>query len=159
MSIETEAVARPGERSDNGPVNGTFANILHRDSLAALVGKPTFGRGERYFLDGHVESVARREASIHATVRGTGIYLVRVWVGADGLAYSCECRHGTDGHFCKHAVAAVLAWLDREAREAAAPALEVRLRALDDAQRERLLLRLARDLRAREILERLLTEL
>lgn len=147
------------EVDETAGVSGSFANILHRDTLAALVGKPTFARGERYFLDGHVESLTRRDSSIYATVRGSGIYRVRVWVGTEGLAYSCDCKHGADGNFCKHAVATALAWLDRDLRDAAAPPLEARLAALAPAAQRQLLTRLATDTRARPIVEQLLGEL
>lgn len=31
------------------------------------------------------------------------------------LDYSCDCPVGSDGAFCKHCVAAALAWLNRDA--------------------------------------------
>jgi uncharacterized Zn finger protein len=36
---------------------------------------------------------------------------VRLWA-EDGLVFSCDCPLGLDGEFCKHCVAAGLAWLE-----------------------------------------------
>jgi len=42
------------------------------------------------------------------------MYLVRVWVRAEGLAYECTCPVGIKRVFCKHTVAIALAHLEAE---------------------------------------------
>lgn len=90
-----------------------FANILHRATVRRLAGGPTFARGRDYFARGRVVSVGRKGGALHAVVRGDAEYRVRIWVNESGLAYSCSCPMGADGAFCKHCVAASLAWLAR----------------------------------------------
>lgn len=130
-----------------------FANILHRDALVALVGHRIVERGERYFRDGHVHSLARKDGGLTGTVRGTALYHVRVWVNAEGLAYLCECKHGAEGNFCKHAVALAMAWIAQSERSGP---LEARLHALDADARLRVLLRIAEHQAGRSLLEQML---
>ena len=87
-----------------------LANILHRATLEALVGKKTFERGEAYFKEGRVDKLTRAKGVLTAEVKGTTTYEVRIWATADGLAYKCQCPFGTEGMFCKHAIAVALAW-------------------------------------------------
>lgn len=97
-------------------MSGPLATILHRDALRLLADTRTFERGVAYFTQGHVAKLERRETSLEATVRGTvssDTYDVRIWIRDNALAFSCSCPMGTDGHFCKHAVAVGLTWLDR----------------------------------------------
>ena len=89
---------------------GPLANILHRATLEALVGKKTFERGEAYFKEGRVEKLAREKGVLTAQVKGTTTYEVRIWASAEGLAYKCQCPFGSEGMFCKHAIAVALAW-------------------------------------------------
>lgn len=133
------------------------ANILHRAVLLALVGQRSVERGERYFRDGHVLGLERHAGVLKARVRGTAIYNVRVWVNADGLAYSCECKHGLEGNFCKHAVAVALAW--NAQMQVATPSLATRLQALDLRRCHQLLLRIAAHEAGHQLLEQLLSEL
>lgn len=62
-----------------------------------------------------------RDGAILAQVRGTHLYHVELR-GGDELHYECSCPVGADGLFCKHCVAAGLAWLtlDRSALDSAA---------------------------------------
>lgn len=87
-----------------------LANILHRGTLEALVGKKTFERGEAYFKEGRVEKLVREKGVLTAQVKGTTTYEVRIWASAEGLAYKCQCPFGAEGLFCKHAIAVALAW-------------------------------------------------
>ena len=80
----------------------------------------TFARGEKYWRDGRVQSVAVVGEQVLASVRGTERY--RVMLGMDGaqLAMQCSCPIGTG---CKHAVAVLLACLEGgEAPAGAVPA-------------------------------------
>lgn len=65
--------------------------------------RPIFaaGRVRRFTVDG---------ASVTATVGGTSLYRVRLEITAKGLAGRCSCPYAHEGAFCKHCVAAALAW-------------------------------------------------
>jgi hypothetical protein len=93
-----------------------FASILHREALRRLSDARTFERGQQYHTDRRVSEVARRDAALVATVRGDKEYRVRIWVKDNTLAYSCTCPVGADGDFCKHAVAAGLAFVEQDER-------------------------------------------
>jgi len=105
-----------------GVVAGGIANVLHRDTLAVLVGNKIFERGEACFTAGRVLRVEAARGELRGTVRpelrGRPVYAVRIWVREDGLAYECTCPMGVQRQFCKHAVAIALAHLEKERREA-----------------------------------------
>jgi uncharacterized Zn finger protein len=94
------------------------ANILHRDTIAMIVGTKTFERGEHCFATGRVLGVESGSGELAGVVRpveiGRAPYEVRIWVRDDGLAYQCTCPVGTSRQFCKHAVAIALAHLQKE---------------------------------------------
>jgi uncharacterized Zn finger protein len=80
---------------------------LEDDNLTRLAGKGAFERGLRYFNEGRVtvtESTANR---LRAKVEGSADYFVELTLNGDKLSAHCDCP--VDG-FCKHAVAAALAW-------------------------------------------------
>ena len=83
--------------------------------IRRLAGAPSYQRGLDYFSHGHVESLEDRDASVRAVVRGNQDYTVTLAADDGVLDYSCDCPVGTDGAFCKHCVAAALAWLNRAA--------------------------------------------
>lgn len=89
------------------PVNPFF---ITPDSLIALAGKPAFERGERYARQGRVALGAERGGLMHATVRGSDVYEVRLGASGGQLSGSCDCPVGLDGDFCKHLVATALCW-------------------------------------------------
>lgn len=80
-------------------------------ALRRLAGERSFGRGEAYFADGAVRSLRTRGESIEAKVQGTHTYRARLWVEDGELHYSCTCPFAHDGNFCKHCVAAGVAWI------------------------------------------------
>jgi uncharacterized Zn finger protein len=84
---------------------------LTRDAMLELAGETYFERGEGYHRGGHVYDLVEHGGVVVAKVTGTEDYRVRLWA-EDGLAYSCDCPLGLDGEFCKHCVAAGLAWLE-----------------------------------------------
>lgn len=86
---------------------------LTPESLRRLAGSKSFERGEEYFERGRVDSLSEKEGGIRAKVRGSHLYLVKLWPESDELGYSCTCPHARDGAFCKHVVAVGLAWLNR----------------------------------------------
>lgn len=98
------------------------ASILHRDTIAVIVGSRTFERGEKCFAQGRVLHVEAARGELRGAVKpqetGRAMYAVRIWVRDDGLAYECSCPIGKERQFCKHAVAIALAHLQREREEA-----------------------------------------
>jgi uncharacterized Zn finger protein len=144
-----------------GPNVLPLANILHRDVLRSLVDDRTFERGHDYFVQGRVSGLARHDASLVATVRGTATYRVRLWVKEEGLAYSCTCPMGVDGAFCKHGVAVGLSWLshvdsrDRSPDDRSLVVVRTYLQQLDKKALVDLLLQeVGVNARLRELLER-----
>ena len=102
----------------------TMAEILTREALVELAGERYFERGEEYHRDDLVRIFAEHDGIVAARVIGTHEYRVKLQAVGDGLRYSCTCPLGVDGEFCKHCVAAGLAWLDqaRGTVDAARPA-------------------------------------
>lgn len=101
---------------------GGIANILHRDTIAVIVGAKVFERGEECFASGRVVHVDAGRGELRGAVRpkelGRAVYSVRIWVREEGLAYECTCPMGQQQQFCKHTVAIALAHLDGERRKA-----------------------------------------
>jgi uncharacterized Zn finger protein len=99
-----------------------IANILHRETIAVIVGSQTFERGERCFAAKRVRSVEASRGELRGVVQptesGRAPYTVRVWVRDEGLAYECTCPIGIKMQFCKHTVAIALAHLEQERIEA-----------------------------------------
>jgi tetratricopeptide (TPR) repeat protein len=83
--------------------------------IRRLAGAQSYQRGLDYFSHGHVESLENSGGSVHAVVRGNQDYTVRLTADDGVLDYLCDCPAGSEGAFCKHCVAAALAWLNRAA--------------------------------------------
>lgn len=100
-----------------------IASILHRETIAVLVGQRTFERGERCFSEGRVLGVEAIANELRGRVRpneaGRRDYVIRMWLRAEGVGYECTCPIGLARQFCKHAVAISLAHLAREREELA----------------------------------------
>jgi uncharacterized Zn finger protein len=102
-------------------VSNSLSRAINDAVIRRLADAQSYPRGLDYFSHGHVESLEDREDGVRAIVRGNQDYTVTL-VADDGvLDYSCDCPVGGDGAFCKHCVAAALAWLNREARPAKSP--------------------------------------
>lgn len=135
--------------------------------LKSLANNRSFARGEAYFKDGRVRSLAEHEGTLTAIVRGQDDYCVTLRSSGPEIEYSCDCPIGLEGEFCKHLVAAGLAWIDsaaegkgKNAKKRKRPAAGDDLRAfLDRQDKDRLVEMLAREamenrnLRARLLLE------
>lgn len=95
-----------------------IASILHRETIAMIVGGRTFERGEQCFVDRRVLGVETGPGELCGIVKpqeaGRAAYEIRIWVHEDGLAYKCSCPVGASRQFCKHAVAVALAHLEKE---------------------------------------------
>lgn len=77
----------------------------------------SFARGEAYFKDGRVHSLATYEGAATAIVSGQADYCITLHPTKHEIRYSCDCPIGLDGEFCKHLVAAGLAWIDSDAED------------------------------------------
>jgi len=99
-----------------------IANILHRDTIAVIVGSQTFERGEKCFIAKRVLQVEATRGELRGRVlpseRERAPYIVRLWMREEGLAYECTCPIGAQRQFCKHTVAIALAHLEAERVEA-----------------------------------------
>ena len=84
-------------------------NLLQLKRLAT---NRSFARGEAYFKDGRVHSLATYEGASTAIVSGQDDYCVTLRSTEREIEYSCDCPIGLEGEFCKHLVAVGLASLD-----------------------------------------------
>jgi len=96
-------------------VSDHLSKALNDAVIRRLAGALSYQRGLDYFSHGHVESIEDRGGSVHAVVRGNQDYTVTLAVDDGVPDYACDCPAGSDGAFCKHCIAAALAWLDRAA--------------------------------------------
>ena len=113
-------------------------SVMERDEIRDLAGDAAFGRGEAYLEQGRVAISALGNTGFDATAQGTRRY--RLWLRQedDAIRFDCTCPAATDGSFCKHLVAASLAWLKGEDGEGAgAPANDLHSALLNEP-RERL---------------------
>ncbi len=90
--------------------------------LRTLAGDVWFARGEAYFEAGRVVELNLHNGKLSARVTGTSDYRVSMRIENDDLIYSCTCPLGDDSQFCKHCVAAALAWLQLANEKENAPA-------------------------------------
>ena len=91
----------------------TIENVLDKRAIRRLAGPGSLVRGEEYFARGRVRSLALDDGTITAKVRGRQEYRVRLWAKGTSVAYSCTCRLGSGGAFCKHCVAVAVTWVER----------------------------------------------
>lgn len=88
-----------------------LARLVTRAALEKLAGERSFARGAAYFENGAVTDLVRTRDAIKARVLGSDEYRVALRAAGRALDGSCTCPHAEEGAFCKHAVAAGLAWL------------------------------------------------
>lgn len=93
---------------------GTLDDVITEDRLSAEAGDRTFARGAAYFESGAVADLVVSEETLNARVVGGEEYAVQLWNERGALGHSCTCPVGDEGSFCKHGVAAGLAWLARQ---------------------------------------------
>jgi uncharacterized Zn finger protein len=89
----------------------SLTSLVTQDNLRRLAGETFFERGESYFSNGSIRSISFDGEVVAATVEGSETYRVKLWAEAGRLMHSCSCPVGDEGYFCKHCVAAGLAWL------------------------------------------------
>ncbi len=90
-----------------------MAAALTRSMLRRKAWGRSFERGEAYYLDNRVEILFEENGVVTARVQGTDEYRVEFRADTGIFGYACDCPVGDDGRFCKHCVAAGLAWLER----------------------------------------------
>jgi len=91
-----------------------LSDLITEAHLRIEAGERAFARGAAYFESGAVTDLVVSDNTINARVEGGDEYAVQLWAENEALGYSCTCPVGDDGVFCKHGVAAGLAWLARQ---------------------------------------------
>ena len=94
-------------------VPNNLAGSINDAVIRRLADAQSYQRGLDYYSHGHVESLEARDESVRAVVRGNHDYTVTLAADEGVLDYSCDYPVGSDGTFCKHCVAAALAWRNR----------------------------------------------
>lgn len=92
----------------------TLAECLTRQELRELAGSRSFERGVDYYETGRAKLLDWDKDYLRARVSGTRLYKASISVRRGELEFDCSCPVGQDGNFCKHLVAAGLAWLNRD---------------------------------------------
>jgi uncharacterized Zn finger protein len=89
----------------------TLETLLTSALLRRMAGEVTFERGAAYAQEGRVRDVELTDGTLTAHVEGTETYQVRLWKHGGEVEFDCTCPVGDALRFCKHGVAAGLAWL------------------------------------------------
>ena len=105
----------------------------------------SYSRGEEYFAQGAVGSLTRRGEQIEAQVAGSQPFPYRVTIAfnQEQIEAHCSCPYDWGG-WCKHIVAALLAYVSSPKTVRELPSLDALLSPLDRGQLQALVLRLAR---------------
>lgn len=82
--------------------------------ILKLAGDAAYRRGLAYFSEGRVRLLRSTEATFTAEVEGSETYRLELKCAGEGYEFNCECPAADDGSFCKHLVAASLAWREGE---------------------------------------------
>jgi uncharacterized Zn finger protein len=90
-------------------------------ALKGIAGTAYFARGKTYNDQNRVQWLDENDEGVDARVRGTRDYTVQLWEEGGKTRYNCDCPIGQDGEFCKHCVAAALAWLGETEPQPARP--------------------------------------
>jgi len=88
--------------------------LITKALLQSEAGERAYARGAAYCESGAVADLVVSDDTINARVLGGDEYAVQLWNDNGTLGHSCTCPVGEDGVFCKHGVAAGLAWLKRQ---------------------------------------------
>jgi uncharacterized Zn finger protein len=102
-------------------MSNRISMALNDAVIRRLAGTQFYERGLDYFSYGYVDSLEENAEGLRAVVRGNRDYTVTLTADEGVLDYSCDCPIGSDGLFCKHCVAAALAWLKRDPSAAKQP--------------------------------------
>ncbi len=116
-----------------------LSSAINDAVVRRLAGERSYDRGLDYYRNGRVESLEEWADGVRAVVSGTQDYTVRLSSDEGVLDYNCDCPYGSDGTFCKHCVAAALAWLNRGS-ESAKAARRGKVKEITPADAEKVLL-------------------
>lgn len=86
-------------------------NITKKE-LKELTDSGSWERGVSYYEEGNVISLFEDKGKITAKVQGTDVYIVQLYMEDGELIGQCTCPMGEAEVFCKHCVAAGLAYLE-----------------------------------------------
>ncbi len=86
--------------------------LFTKAQLRDLADEGSWGRGVQYFKDKRVTTLLEDRGVVVAKVMGTQSYRVKLHVDEKDLVGERTCPLGDGGVFCKHCVAAGLAYLD-----------------------------------------------
>ncbi len=84
------------------------------DELSKLAGAESYARGQKYLKEGRVHELEEMDGKVLARVLGSESYRVVIQARDGSFTFSCTCPVGQGSVFCKHCVAAVLAWTARQ---------------------------------------------
>ncbi|PZV10682.1 MAG: hypothetical protein DCF22_16090 [Leptolyngbya sp.] len=107
----------------------------------------SFSRGEAYYQQGAVADLVQRGNTIYADVEGSEVtpYRVSLQFDSGGITSAgCTCPYDYEG-WCKHIVAAALAWVRQPDRVEVRPTLPQLLDRLDHVQTQRLVQALVKE--------------
>ncbi len=90
----------------------SLAGAISIAIIRRLADSQAYQQGVSYFSAKRVGSLNEAAGTIHSVVNGTKDYNVTLTSDEGVLDFACNCPTGQDGLFCKHCVAAALAWLD-----------------------------------------------
>jgi uncharacterized Zn finger protein len=91
------------------PTSPTLRERFAQDELRRLAGPRAYLRGAAYHAQGRVTIVEAGRGRVAATVQGTVVYAVELWLDGGERGWSCTCPAAEEGDLCKHAVALGLA--------------------------------------------------
>lgn len=91
--------------------SGGLESLITCDLLLDMARDATYGRGHAYAQDGRVRELSVQDGVLTARVEGSEAYRVRLFRQGTKLDFDCTCPMGNELRFCKHCVAAGLAWL------------------------------------------------
>ncbi|MFQ5578466.1 MAG: SWIM zinc finger domain-containing protein [Anaerolineae bacterium] len=109
------------------------APAITEATIRRLASPQSFSRGKDYFLDGTVLELSKRGHTLQAQVEGSGYqpYEVTVELSEGGIeAGHCSCPYDWGG-YCKHIVAALLAYVEEPQRVVERPPVEELLTGLN----------------------------
>src|SRR6185437_6858650 len=95
----------------------SLSRSMNEATIRRLASEQSFQRGLDYFAHGHVEWCEESGEGVQALVRGSRDYTVTLTSDDGVLDYDCDCPVGEDGAFCKHCVAAALAFMKQAESE------------------------------------------
>ncbi|MCL6544080.1 MAG: hypothetical protein K6T61_02550 [Bryobacteraceae bacterium] len=111
----------------------SVSKALNEAGVKRLAGEGAYARGLDYYRNGRVDSVEESGEELRAGVIGNRDYTVVLSSDEGVLDYSCVCPQGSEGVFCKHGMAAALAWLRRPADAKSKPGRAAKKITLADA--------------------------